>query len=345
MTEQQLQELLVQAKKEVNECQDLDLLQTLKIKYLGKKSQLDSLLGTMRNLKNEERIALGIIVNVFKKEIISLLETQETLLKQENLSLELKLETIDVSLPVNSFLIANRHPLNLIICEISEIFQQLGYEIVQGQEVDTDEYNFERLNLAKNHPAQEMQDSFYLDSNYLLRTHCTNVTARYLEKYKDSSLPLAIVSTGNVYRRDDDDATHSHQFMQIDGFLVAPNISFTNLKWTLNYLIKRLFKEESKMRLRPSYFPFTEPSVEVDVSCTKCAGVGCNICKHTGWLEILGAGMISPNVFIKNNLAASLQGFAFGIGIERIAMLKYGIEDIRHFYNNDYRFLKQFKNF
>ncbi|WP_339024084.1 phenylalanine--tRNA ligase subunit alpha [Spiroplasma endosymbiont of Agriotes lineatus] len=345
MTEQQLHELLVQAKKEVNECQDLELLQTLKIKYLGKKSQLDSLLRTMRNLKNEEIIALGMIVNVFKKEIISLLENQETLLKQENLSLELKSEAIDVSLPVNSFLIANRHPLNLIICEISEIFKQLGYEIVQGREVDTDEYNFERLNLAKNHPAREMQDSFYLDNNYLLRTHCTNVTARYLEKYKDASLPLAIVSTGNVYRRDEDDATHSHQFMQIDGFLVAPNISFANLKWTLNYLIKWLFKEESKMRLRPSYFPFTEPSVEVDVSCTKCDGVGCNICKHTGWLEILGAGMISPNVFVKNNLASSLKGFAFGIGIERIAMLKYGIEDIRHFYNNDYRFLKQFKNF
>lgn len=189
-----------------------------------------------------------------------------------------------------------------------------------------------------------MQDTFYISDKTLLRTHCTNVTAREISKMNEGDT-VAIISTGNVYRRDDDDATHSHQFMQIDGFLIAPNISFANLKWTIKYFCERIFGKDTKIRLRPSFFPFTEPSVEVDVSCTNCENQGCKICKMSGWIEVLGAGMIDPNVYELCGKSKDLTGFAFGIGVERIAMLKYGIDDIRHFYTNDINFLKQFRNF
>lgn len=347
MTNEKLTELLATASAAIVECDDLATLQNLKIKYLGKKSFLASLLATMPSLESDAKAVLGRDTNVFKNQITKLIAAKVQFFNEQQTLQTLKTEAIDITLPAaprNQ--IANKHPLTLVMTEISNIFQQLGYQIVSGTEVDSDEYNFERLNLAKDHPARDMQDSFYLAANFLLRTHCTNVLAHYLADYQADTLKsLAVISMGNVYRRDEDDATHSHQFLQVDGFCIAPNISFANLKWTLNYLMKRLFGDNVVIRLRPSYFPFTEPSVEVDVTCTKCHGSGCNICKQTGWLEILGAGIINSQVFIENNLPPTLQGFAFGIGIERIAMLKYGIDDIRSFYTNDYRFLKQFNNF
>lgn len=345
MKETILEELIKKVEKELDICENLKDLSALRNKYLGKNSQLINSLQQLRNLSVEERKIQGSKINKYRIILEKIFFEKKEILENEILEQELNSEKIDITLPVNNFRIANYHPLNLVISEITTIFQSLGYQIVFGTEIDSDEYNFTKLNLEKGHPARDMQDSFYLDSDYLLRTHCTNVTAHMLSEYKDLTKPLAVISLGNVYRRDDDDATHSHQFMQVDGFLVFKDINFANLKWTLNYLIKKIFNDNSKMRLRPSYFPFTEPSVEVDVSCSKCQLIGCYLCKYTGWIEVLGAGMISPNVFIKNNLSSKLQGFAFGIGIERIAMLKYGIDDIRLFYNNDYRFLKQFNNF
>ena len=217
----------------------------------------------------------------------------------------------------------------------------MGYEIAEGPEVEKDYYNFEAMNLPKGHPARDMQDSFYISEEILLRTHTSPVQARTMEAKKGE--PIRIICPGKVFRRDTDDATHSHQFMQIEGLVIGENIRMSDLKGTLDALAKKMFGEEREIRLRPSFFPFTEPSVEVDVSCHKCGGKGCNVCKQTGWIEILGAGMVHPNVLeMAGYDSTKLSGFAFGIGAERIAMLKYGVDDIRHFYTNDVRFLSQF---
>ncbi|MBH4862640.1 phenylalanine--tRNA ligase subunit alpha, partial [Staphylococcus aureus] len=252
-------------------------------------------------------------------------------------------ETIDVSLPGRHIEIGSKHPLTRTIEEIEDLFLGLGYEIVNGYEVEQDHYNFEMLNLPKSHPARDMQDSFYITDEILLRTHTSPVQARTMES-RHGQGPVKIICPGKVYRRDSDDATHSHQFTQIEGLVVDKNVKMSDLKGTLELLAKKLFGADREIRLRPSYFPFTEPSVEVDVSCFKCKGKGCNVCKHTGWIEILGAGMVHPNVLEMAGFDSSeYSGFAFGMGPDRIAMLKYGIEDIRHFYTNDVRFLDQFK--
>lgn len=239
--------------------------------------------------------------------------------------------------------IGAKHPLTRTVEEIEDLFLGLGYEIVEGFEVEQDYYNFEALNLPKSHPARDMQDSFYITDEILMRTHTSPVQARTMEQ-RNGEGPVKILCPGKVYRRDSDDATHSHQFTQIEGLVVDENIKMSDLKGTLELLAKQLFGEDREIRLRPSYFPFTEPSVEVDVSCFKCGGSGCNVCKQTGWIEILGAGMVHPNVLEKAGFDSNkYSGFAFGMGPDRIAMLKYGIEDIRHFYTNDVRFLNQFK--
>ena len=235
------------------------------------------------------------------------------------------------------------HPLQAVTNEVESLFISMGYTVEEGPEVEWDHYNFELLNLPKGHPARDMQDSFYITEESLLRTHTSPVQARVLEAAKGKG-PVKIICPGKVYRRDDDDATHSHQFTQIEGLVIDTDITMADLKGTLLELARKMFGEDREIRLRPSFFPFTEPSVEVDVTCSKCSGHGCNICKGTGWIEILGAGMVHPNVLEMSGFdSKKYQGFAFGIGAERIAMLKYGIEDIRNFYINDLRFINQFK--
>lgn len=338
----EIEKLEKKAKLEfANITNEQELLQWKK-NYSSKNSQLKKIMQNMINLNESEKIVIGKLVNILKDELKDLFDSKLTEIQKLQLFKQQSKEKVDITLPGNDFILGNYHPLSIILNDMKMIFQNLGYEIISGTEIETDEYNFERLNLAKDHPVREMQDSLYINNNHLLRTHCTNVTARFLENW-DGKQTKSIISLGNVYRRDDDDATHSHQFMQFEGFLLGPNVNFSNLKWTLQYFLKTLFGENIKMQLRPSYFPFTEPSVEVDISCINCLQKGCSICKRTGWVEVLGAGMIAPEVFDKaNKNLHQPQGFAFGIGVERIAMLKYKIDDIRRFYTNDLRFLKQF---
>lgn len=338
-----------QAFKDIEKSNDLYKLQATKSKYLGKNSAINDILKSVNQLSHQYRIEVGQLTNKLKNEIANKINLKFNEIEKKIISEKLKDSKIDLTLPGFDFSVGHRNPLLKTVDDIINIFENLGYQIVSGNEVENEEYNFNRLNLPAGHPARAMQDTFYIDNNskevnrWLLRTHATNITARILSKQdKNKQKVEAVISLGNVYRKDDDDATHSHQFMQVDGFVVAPNITFANLKWTLNHFCQQIFGLETKTRLRPSYFPFTEPSVEVDVNCPMCKLQGCSLCKYTGWIEVLGAGMIHPNVFKATFLSVTTAGFAFGVGIERIAMIKYGIDDIRLFYNNDLRFLKQF---
>ncbi|MEI5690583.1 phenylalanine--tRNA ligase subunit alpha [Staphylococcus aureus] len=344
MSEQQtMSELKQQALVDINEANDERALQEVKVKYLGKKGSVSGLMKLMKDLPNEEKPAFGQKVNELRQTIQNELDERQQMLVKEKLNKQLAEETIDVSLPGRHIEIGSKHPLTRTIEEIEDLFLGLGYEIVNGYEVEQDHYNFEMLNLPKSHPARDMQDSFYITDEILLRTHTSPVQARTMES-RHGQGPVKIICPGKVYRRDSDDATHSHQFTQIEGLVVDKNVKMSDLKGTLELLAKKLFGADREIRLRPSYFPFTEPSVEVDVSCFKCKGKGCNVCKHTGWIEILGAGMVHPNVLEMAGFDSSeYSGFAFGMGPDRIAMLKYGIEDIRHFYTNDVRLLDQFK--
>jgi len=336
-------ELKQQALVDINEADNERALQDVKVKYLGKKGSVSGLMKNMKDLPNEEKPAYGQKVNELRQTIQNELDERQKLLKEEKLNQQLAEETIDVTLPSRHIEMGSKHPLTRTVEEIEDLFLGLGYEIVDGYEVEQDYYNFEALNLPKSHPARDMQDSFYITEEILMRTHTSPVQARTMEK-RGGQGPVKIICPGKVYRRDSDDATHSHQFTQIEGLVVDKNIKMSDLKGTLELLAKKLFGAEREIRLRPSYFPFTEPSVEVDVSCFKCKGEGCNVCKHTGWIEILGAGMVHPNVLEMAGFDSNeYSGFAFGMGPDRIAMLKYGIEDIRHFYTNDVRFLDQFK--
>ena len=258
---------------------------------------------------------------------------------------KLEAEKIDVTLAGDIHKLGTTHPLVMIQQEIEDLFLSMGYKVAEGPEVEQDYYNFELANTPKDHPARDMQDTFYIDPNTLLRTHTTAMQMRELEKAK-GQVPIKLICPGKVYRRDDDDATHSHQFMQCEGLVVGENITLADLKGTLEYMASTMFGQGRTVRFRPSYFPFTEPSVEVDVSCPFCNGKGCNVCKGSGWIEILGAGMVHPNVLRMNGFdPEKYSGFAFGVGLERVAMLKYGIDDIRNFYTNDVRFLKTFDRF
>lgn len=318
-------------------------LQELKVEYLGKKGKVTSLMKEMKNLSDEERPVFGQKVNALRTHIDEAIDEKSAVLEEAALNEKLQNETIDVTLPGRNFTIGSPHPLSLTIEDIEDFFIGLGYEIKEGYEVETDYYNFEALNLPKSHPARDMQDSFYFSEEILLRTHTSPVQARVLNEM-ESRGPVKIICPGKVYRRDSDDATHSHQFTQIEGLVVDEHIHMSDLKGTLELFAKEMFGQEREIRLRPSYFPFTEPSVEVDISCFKCKGTGCNVCKQSGWIEILGAGMVHPNVLEMAGFnPEEYSGFAFGMGPDRIAMLKYGIEDIRHFYTNDLRFINQFK--
>ncbi|PKK93334.1 MAG: phenylalanine--tRNA ligase subunit alpha, partial [Tenericutes bacterium HGW-Tenericutes-6] len=292
-------------------------------------------MSELRNLPQEERPAFGQAVNDLKNKIEEKLFNKKTVLEDLALTKLLEQEKIDVTLPGYQFYQGSIHPLNQVIEDVEDLFIGLGYEIAEGPELENDHYNFEMMNLAKDHPARAMQDSFYTDENTLLRTHTSPVQARMMLEKKGQ--PLSIICPGKVYRRDDDDPTHSHQFMQIEGLVIDKDITFAHLKGALLTMVRHLFGAERTIRLRPSYFPFTEPSVEVDVSYKKKDGT-------TGWIEILGAGRVHPNVLSMGGYDPEVyQGFAFGVGVERIAILKYHIDDIRHFYTNDIRFLNQFK--
>ena len=278
---------------------------------------------------------------MIREEVTQFLEEKKELIEEAALNEQLENETIDVTLPGRKIAVGNHHPITRVAEEIEDFFLSMGYEIAEGPEVEKDFYNFEALNLPKEHPARDMQDSFYISEDILLRTHTSPVQARTMEKKQGE--PIKIICPGKVYRRDSDDATHSHQFSQIEGLVVGENIRMSDLKGTLDAFAKKMFGAEREIRLRPSFFPFTEPSVEMDISCFKCGGDGCNVCKQTGWIEILGGGMVHPNVLRMAGYDPEVvTGFAFGMGQERIAMLKYGIEDIRHFFTNDVRFLSQF---
>lgn len=319
-------------------------LQDLKVAVLGKKGSLTELLKGLKDLSADMRPLVGKQVNELRDVLTSAFEEQGRIVEAAKIQEELDAQSIDVTLPGRQMTIGNRHILTQTSEEIEDIFLGMGFQIVDGFEVEKDYYNFERMNLPKDHPARDMQDTFYITDDILLRTHTSPVQARTLDQHDFSKGPLKMISPGRVFRRDTDDATHSHQFHQIEGLVVGKNISMGDLKGTLEMIIKKMFGEERKIRLRPSYFPFTEPSVEVDVSCFKCGGKGCNVCKGTGWIEILGAGMVHPSVLEMSGVdAETYSGFAFGLGQERIAMLRYGINDIRGFYQGDMRFSEQFK--
>ena len=337
----QLQKIRQQADELIPVVTDRQMLNEIRVRFLGKKGEVTRVLRSMGQLSPEERPRLGKKANEIRDYIENLLEQKLALILAREKEEHLQQETLDVTLPGRNIILGHRHPLTQIMNEIKEIFLGMGFEIVEGPEVELDYYNFEALNIPKDHPARDMQDSFYITPEILLRTHTSPVQARVYEA-RVPEIPVRIIAPGKVYRRDDD-ATHSPMFQQVEGFLIDRQVSLADLKGTLLAFVRQMFGPDREIRLRPSFFPFTEPSAEVDVSCIMCNGVGCRTCSHTGWLEILGSGMVHPRVLeIAGYDPEQVSGFAFGMGVERIAMLKYGIDDLRLFFENDLRFLKQF---
>lgn len=341
---QAIENIRQQSILEIENSKDLKELNDIRVKYLGKKGELTSVLRGMGALSAEERPIIGNLVNVVKNELEELISGKEEQFKQEEMNRKLESERIDITLPSKKIKRGSKHPINRTIEEIEDLFVSMGYDVISGPELETDEYCFERLNLPEGHPARDMQDSFYITNKYLLRTQTSAVQARTMIE-KGGKEPIRMICTGKTYRREDD-ATHSHQFNQVEGLVIDKkenNVSLADLKGTLEVFVRKMLGENSELRFRPSYFPFTEPSYEVDVSCFNCGGKGCPLCKKTGWIEILGAGIVHPNVLKMNGYDPELYGgFAFGTGIDRLAMFKYGITDMRYLYGNDYRFLSQF---
>lgn len=339
-----LQAIESQIHEEIKQADSLTAIKDIRVRYLGKKGPITEALREMKNVPGDQRPQIGTYANGMKTEIEQKLNAQEVVLQANALQARLEAETIDVTLPGVTRRVGTTHVITQVMDEIEDLFVAMGYEIIDGPEIESDLYNFERMNLRKHHPARDMQDTFYINDEVLLRTHTSPNQARAMDEHDFSQGPLKMISPGKVYRRDDDDATHSHQFHQIEGLVVDKNISLADLKGTLELFAQEMFGAEREVRLRPSYFPFTEPSVEIDISCFKCGGQGCNICKKTGWIEILGGGMVHPHVLEMSGInSQEYTGFAFGLGPDRVAMLKYGIDDIRHFYQNDLRFLTQFQ--
>ncbi len=338
---EKLKAMKAEALKELDAAANLERVNEIRVKYLGKKGELTGILRGMGALSAEERPVIGQLANEVRESLEEEISGKTAALKEAEKLAKLSKETIDVTLPGRPFQIGRRHPLTAVLDEIKEIFLGLGFEIAEGPEVELDYYNFEALNFPADHPARDMQDSFYIDFGVLLRTHTSPVQPRVMEK-KAPGIPVKVIAPGKVYRRDDD-ATHSPMFHQVEGFIIDRKISFSDLKGILLVVARQVFGEDRQIRLRPSFFPFTEPSAEVDVSCIICNGAGCRVCSNTGWLEILGAGMIHPNVLKMSGYdPEKVTGFAFGLGVERIAMLKYGIDDLRLLFDNDKRFLTQF---
>lgn len=335
------EKILAEAKNEASSCKDMPSLMNSKAKYLGKKGPLTSLFAQMKNIPNDEKKAFGQRINEIKEKLASIFDEQKKLIEERKLNERLQKETIDVTLPGHSYGKGSEHPFEKVVKKIEDFFVGYGYEVKDGPEVETDYFNFECLNIPKDHPARDMQDSFFISEGMLLRSHTSPVQARVMQA-KDLKLPLKVICPGKVYRRDND-ATHSHEFGQVEGLVIGEDVNLGNLEKTLTDLLQYLFGPKVTARFRPSFFPFTEPSVEVDLSCFECHGKGCGLCKGSGWIEILGAGMVNPDVFRLNGIDPDkYQGFAFGVGIERVAMLLYGIDDIHRFYTDDVDFLKQF---
>ncbi len=338
--ENRLQKLREEALSKIESTSTLEALNDLRVAYLGKKGELTALLKGMKDLAAEERPKFGQMVNEVRELLENKLDEVKERLSKAALELQLKAEVIDVTLPAKRKNLGHRHPNNIVLEEVENIFVGMGYEVVDGPEVEYDYYNFEALNIPANHPAKDEQDTFYINNEIVLRTQTSPVQARVMEKGK---LPIRMIAPGRVYRSDEVDATHSPCFHQIEGLVIDKNITFADLKGTLAEFAKKLFGEQTKVKFRPHHFPFTEPSAEVDVTCFKCGGKGCRMCKGSGWIEILGCGMVHPHVLEMSGInPEEYQGFAFGVGLERITLLKYEIDDMRLLYENDVRFLKQF---
>lgn len=339
--ETQLQALRAEAISAIKAVETGTQINEMRIKYLGKKGELTQILRGMGALSAEERPRIGQLVNDIREELEHILEDKTNTIKDRELLERLQREQIDVTLPGRRVFAGGIHPLTSTMEEIKRIFTNLGFSVARGPEVETDYYCFEALNLPKDHPARDMQDSFYITEEILLRTHTSPVQVRVMQGSNPDE-PVRIICPGKVYRRDYD-ATHSPMFHQVEGLAIDKDITFGDLKGVLAAFAKQMFGEDRKVRLRPSFFPFTEPSAEVDISCGICGGKGCRSCGHTGWLEILGSGMVHPRVLEMSGFdPGKVTGFAFGMGVERIAMLKHGIDDLRLFFENDLRFLRQF---
>lgn len=339
--EKELQRIREAAFHELEQALDATALNDLRVKVLGKKGELTAVLRSLGSVSASMRPRIGQLVNDLRLDFEKELQAKQEAIKEAELNSRLAAEKIDVTLPGRRRELGRRHPLTLTLDRIKDVFLRMGFDIEEGPEVESDYYNFEALNLPPDHPARDMQDSFYITDQFLLRTHTSPVQVRTMQS-KEPNTPIRMIAPGKVYRRDYD-ATHSPMFQQVEGLVVGPKIRFSDLKGTLEMFCQGIFGDSVKVRFRPSYFPFTEPSAEVDISCVICKGSGCRVCKGTGWLEILGSGMVHPRVLEMSQYdPAVVSGFAFGMGVERIAMLLFGIDDLRLFYENDVRFLRRF---
>ena len=337
---EKLQGILQAAKEQLAAAADARALDDARVRFLGKKGELTALLKGMKDVAPEERPAVGQMINDVRAEIESIIEQRREAIAAAALAQKLEAETIDVTLPGEEVVVGKEHPLNIVLDELKEIFIGLGFSIAEGPEVELDHYNFEALNIPKDHPARDTQDTFYISDNVVLRTQTSGMQVRVMEQKKP---PIRIIAPGRVYRSDAVDATHSPLFHQIEGLVVDKGIRMSDLKGILELFAKKLYGEDTVVRFRPHHFPFTEPSAEMDIQCYRCHGAGCPLCKGEGWIEILGCGMVHPQVLENCDIDPEVySGFAFGVGLERIAMMRYGIDDMRLLYENDLRFLKQF---
>lgn len=337
---EKLQSIKEKALAQISAAEHLEALNDVRVAILGKKGELTSVLKSMKEVAPEDRPKVGQMVNEARAEIEKVLEEKKVAFEKKVREEKMKAETIDVTLPAKKPMVGHRHPNTIALEEIERIFVGMGYEVVEGPEVEYDYYNFEALNIPANHPAKDEQDTFYINKDIVLRTQTSSTQVHELEKGK---LPIRMIAPGRVYRSDEVDATHSPTFHQVEGLVVDKNVTFADLKGTLQQFAKEIFGEDTKVKFRPHHFPFTEPSAEMDVSCFKCGGKGCRFCKGEGWIEILGCGMVHPHVLEMSGVnPEEYVGFAFGVGLERIALLKYEIDDMRLLYENDVRFLKQF---
>ena len=337
---EQLEKIKSEALAKIDASDALEKLNEIRVAYLGKKGELTTVLKSMKDVAPEERPKVGQMVNEVRALIEERLEETKTALARKAREEQMKREVIDVTLPAKKANTGHKHPNTIALEEVERIFVGMGYEVVEGPEVEYDLYNFEKLNIPKGHPARDEQDTFYINDSILLRSQTSPVQARVMEKQKP---PIRMIAPGRVFRSDEVDATHSPSFHQIEGLVIDKHITFADLKGPLAEFARELFGEDTKVKFRPHHFPFTEPSAEVDVSCFKCGGKGCRFCKGSGWIEILGCGMVHPHVLEMCGIdPEEYTGFAFGVGLERIALLKYEIDDMRLLYENDIRFLKQF---
>ncbi len=337
---EKLEQIRNEALSQVQECAEVDRLTQIRVNFLGKKGKLTDILKSMKDVAPEDRPKVGQLVNETRAEIEKVFDEAQKKLEKVLREAQMKSEVIDVTLPAKKNSVGHKHPNTIAREEVENIFIGMGYEVVEGPEIETDYYNFEALNIPADHPAKDEQDTFYINDKFLLRTQTSGTQVHVMEKGK---LPIRMIAPGRVFRSDEVDATHSPSFHQIEGLVIDKHITFADLKGTLAEFAKELFGQDTKVRFRPHHFNFTEPSAEMDVSCFKCGGSGCRFCKGTGWIEILGCGMVHPNVLKMSKIdPEKYSGFAFGIGLERIALLKYEIDDMRLLYENDVRFLKQF---